>query len=75
MITVKEIVIAYLREHGLDGLCGDECGCPIDDLFPCFEGFGDCTAAHARVLGENEYVDDCGPGDTLYYSEDPKGGI
>jgi hypothetical protein len=34
-MTVKGIVVGYLKENGFDGLCGDECGCGIDDLAPC----------------------------------------
>jgi len=42
MITVKEILIRYLKEHNCDGLCDDECGCTIDDLMPC-AGYGDMS--------------------------------
>lgn len=71
MITVKEIVKAYLKEHGYDGLCGDECGCGIEDLAPCDERWGeghwgDCTAAHSRILREDEEIDGYGPGDTIF---------
>jgi hypothetical protein len=39
MMTVKEIVIAALKEMGADGLCcPGECGCGLDDLMPCFDG-------------------------------------
>ena len=42
-ITVKEIVKKYLKENGYDGLVGNECGCDIDDLFPCgLEGCENC---------------------------------
>lgn len=66
MITVKEIVVAYLKENGFDGLCGDECGCGIDELAPCCEYNMACIAAHSRVLGPDEYVDDAFPGDIVY---------
>jgi hypothetical protein len=35
MTTVKEIVIAALKEMGADGLCEGECGCGLDNLMPC----------------------------------------
>lgn len=66
MITAKEILVAYLKEHGFDGLCGDECGCGVDDIAPCYEYNMACIAAHSRVLGTDEYVGDACPGDTVY---------
>jgi hypothetical protein len=35
MPTVKEIVVAVLKEMGADGLCEGECGCGLDNLMPC----------------------------------------
>lgn len=42
MTTVKEIVIASLKEMGADGLCDKfgDCGCGLDDLFPCIYTHG-----------------------------------
>jgi hypothetical protein len=36
-MTVKGILMEYLKEHGFDGLLNTfmECGCGIEDLFPC----------------------------------------
>ena len=34
-MTVKDIVTKYLKDNGYDGLCGDACGCGLDNLFPC----------------------------------------
>jgi len=31
------MIAAYLREHGFDGLAGENCGCVLDDLMPCGE--------------------------------------
>jgi hypothetical protein len=68
MITVGEIVIEYMKANGFDGLCGDECGCGIEDL-GCGEDWKDCTFAHSRILGENEWVEEAGPGDTIYSTD------
>ena len=45
-MTVKEIIINYLKENGYDGLCGDCCGCGLDDFQPCDEDFGECSPAY-----------------------------
>lgn len=34
-MTVKEVLIEYLKKHGYDGLYCDECACLFDDLAPC----------------------------------------
>jgi len=34
-MDVKAIIREYLEDNGFDGLCGDQCGCKIDDLAPC----------------------------------------
>ena len=46
-MTTKEIIIKYLKDHGYDGLCTEDCGCGIDNLFPC-------------TLG-NDFRDECVP--------------
>jgi len=47
-MTVKEIIEAYLREHGYDGIYApeDECGCHLGDLFPCGGTGEDCIAGY-----------------------------
>jgi hypothetical protein len=45
-MTVKEIIAAWLKEHGYDGLCYPECGCGIDDLIPCYNLSADCRPAY-----------------------------
>ena len=52
--TVKAIVALYLREHGYDGLAGDNCGCSVDGLFPCECGPGDCIAAYRRPATQKD---------------------
>ena len=34
-MTVREILVDWLKSHGWDGLAGDECGCELKDLAPC----------------------------------------
>jgi hypothetical protein len=48
-MTIREIVAAYLREHGHDGLAGEDCGCTLDDLMPCDEVSVDHCTAGKRV--------------------------
>ncbi len=45
-MTVIEMLAEYLKENGYDGLCGQECGCEIDDLAPCDEVNRECVAGH-----------------------------
>lgn len=46
LLTVRDILIAYLRANGYDGLAGEDCGCGVDDLAPC-EGYPmGCVPAH-----------------------------
>jgi len=34
-MTLREIIENHLKDNEYDGLCGDECGCEIGELFPC----------------------------------------
>ncbi|WP_419600656.1 hypothetical protein [Thiolapillus sp.] len=43
----RDMVAAYLRQSGFDGLFCEECGCSVDDLMPC---------------GENDWVWSCQAG-------------
>ena len=46
-MTVKDIVILYLKEHGYDGLYNyGECGCKLDDLIPCDESCSICEPGY-----------------------------
>jgi len=66
-MDVKEIVKTWLKDNDFDGLCNEDCGCGIDDFAPCGDGpYPDCEAAISRVLGDDEYVGDCGPGDIWF---------
>lgn len=45
-LTVAEIVVRYLQEHGYDGLYSPdgECACLIDDIGPCSAESFECEA-------------------------------
>lgn len=53
-MTVKEIMIEYLKANGYDGLFnrGGECGCQIDDLAPCCESFEYCEPGYLHKCSE-----------------------
>ena len=52
-MTVREIVKAYLKKHGYDGLAGDGggdgCGCSMDELICCDESGAECVPAKRVV--------------------------
>ncbi len=52
MITVKDIVRAYLEAKGFDGLCNFEleCGCRVNDLEPCEAMQSECQPGRQRTL-------------------------
>ena len=55
-MTVKEIVADYLKTNGFDGLCRENCGCGLDNLFPCeFDGdmFSGCEPAYKQPIKKN----------------------
>lgn len=46
-LSVKAILERWLKNRGYQGLCTDECGCDLYDLFPCGEcQGGKCRAAY-----------------------------
>ena len=54
-MTVKEIVKSYLIKHKFQGLCSDESGCDIEDLFCCDDSFNPvyhCKPAFKRKCSE-----------------------
>ncbi len=55
-MTVKEIVIEYLKANGYDGLCREECGCGLNDLCPCDDNpYFDCEPAyHHEATADRE---------------------
>lgn len=50
-MTVKEIIVKYLKENGYDGLFepDGECGCRIDDLIPCSELNEHCETGYKKL--------------------------
>jgi hypothetical protein len=50
-IDVKQMTIEYIKQHGYDGLCNDDCGCGIDALAPCGEPMSTCNAAFKGTDG------------------------
>jgi len=54
--NVREIVAAWLRQHGYDGLCVpyQECGCILDDLMPCDAPTADCLPGYHWPPGEDD---------------------
>jgi hypothetical protein len=61
-MTVKEILTEYLKSNGFDGLCGFDCGCPLDDLIPCSDASDLCVPGYKTPC-------DCGGGCEYHISE------
>lgn len=57
-MNVKEIVTEYLKVNGYDGLIGDECGCKLDDLFPCCDFGKDCEPGYACPIKPCTFPDE-----------------
>ena len=59
MIDVGDIIKKYLTDNGFDGLAGDECGCGIDELFPCDYVTPECQPAyhHTADACKREFCD------------------
>lgn len=59
----QEIIIRYLKNNNYDGLWrADNCGCGIDDLFPCDCCFSNCVPAYKWT---------CKPGEVKCGAEAP----
>lgn len=54
-MTVREIVAEWLAAHGYEGLYDVECGCLLDNIMPCDEGWSmRCAAGYKETC-----PDDC----------------
>lgn len=62
-MNVKEIIIEHLKKINADGLCTENCGCGIDDLFPCREDFSNCIPAKLGKCSdekcEHDFAGEC----------------
>ncbi|MBN3004480.1 hypothetical protein JW897_12115 [Chromobacterium alkanivorans] len=57
-MDVKTITLEFLRQHGYDGLSGDECACKLDSLFPCgYAGTEACRAGYLQPMDEQQRRD------------------
>jgi hypothetical protein len=56
-MNIEEIVRTYLKTNGYDGLClpEQECGCRIDELFPCGDAPSNCQAGH-WVMRDGDWI-------------------
>ena len=66
-ITVKEIVVDYLKTNGSDGLVNTSigCTCEISNLIPCEESCAECKAVYM-------VPSDCGKLDYLPFPFEPE---
>jgi len=79
-MTVKEIVLEYLKAQRFDGLCNvHDCGCAIDDLMPCCnDSIEHCQPGYKVLCTEcpyykhDECVGDPGTSGGCILSERPK---
>ena len=46
MRNVREILADWLIANGYDGLAGDDCGCPLDQLICCDEDPSQCVPGY-----------------------------
>lgn len=56
-MTVREIVKQWLVEYGYDGLCGEGCGCPLNDLMSCDTYSALCEPGYKVECPDCRYFD------------------
>jgi hypothetical protein len=57
-MTCKEIIKKYLVDNGFDGIVSEDCGCGINDLGSCFNGFDLCAPAY-KFIAKFEFCKTC----------------
>lgn len=62
-MNIKNIIYKYLKDNNYTGLCGDDCGCELEDLFPCDNDYSNCEP------GYKIKCKDCDKKDCLYRNE------
>jgi hypothetical protein len=69
-MTVKEILIEWLKKHGYDGLCNPyhECGCGLNDFILCQVSCELCEPAYKRQCFGEEKIGAC-DSETAVYSD------
>jgi hypothetical protein len=67
-MDVRGILVAKLKESGMNGLINEKegCGCHVDDLMPCFSAQPECKAGF-RVEGCSDI---CGLGCDFHVVKD-----
>ena len=75
-MTIETIIKQAIAAAGGDGLCNTEldCGCAVDELAPCNAVGMACEVARSRILGAEERVGECGPGDRIFDPVQPRPG-
>jgi hypothetical protein len=58
-MTVKEILIEWLKTRGYDGLCYDDCGCGLNDFMPCQSSCELCKPAYEWQCSREERIEAC----------------
>ena len=58
-MNVREIVEDYLTRNGYDGMCGDGCGCGLDDLMLCEDYCEDCQPGYKWTCAGCQRFEEC----------------
>jgi hypothetical protein len=68
-ITVKDIVKAYLTEHGYDGLYNEDggCACNTSDPFPCCCEGARCSPGYKRTCDGTAEGCEIGTGEGVHW--------